>query len=115
MKNIMLIALMVFTTQAFGSFVDECNFDVEVTNVSEFAKLNGSVNETRPLVGSFLVLSAEDLGGHTDCQGYVGTTRTLDLNGKRVNEGDLLKLHYLTFNSLTPEGVKSNTSYQIVK
>ena len=115
MKNIMLVALMVFTGQAFGSFYDECKFDVEVTQVTEFALLNGSVDETRPLVGSFKVLSAEDLGGHTDCQGYVDLIQTLGLNGKRVNIGDLLTLRYTTFNSLTPTGVKSSTEYQIIK
>jgi hypothetical protein len=118
-KNLLLVSAALFSMPAMASFYDICQFDAEVLEVSNVDILNGEVKmEDNKLAAIVKILTAKDLGGHTQCKGYVGNINILSLKDAdiaKVQKGQTLTLRYETWNSLTPTGVSGSTAWEIVE
>ncbi|MGE0174984.1 MAG: hypothetical protein AB7T49_19480 [Oligoflexales bacterium] len=116
LKKIFVLASVLASTSSFASFYEVCNFVTTVESVQRLAKVNGTVNESAPLVAVFKIVSSEEVAGHTDCSGHEGETRVLSLENERLEVGQTVKLRYSYIDGLGPDGtVSSSTSYSIIE
>jgi hypothetical protein len=108
------LATVLVSSSSFASFYEVCTFETTVESVTRVAKIGDTVNEDAAIVAVIKINAAKSEGGHTDCSGHIGGTRVLELNGVNVEVGQNIKFLYTYMDGMTPEGVASSTTYEII-
>ncbi len=111
-----LVSSLLLSSSAFASFYDECEFEVDVVAATNLYKLNTSVENGKP-TAVVAVKSAIDLGGHTDCQGYIGRHFVFEIeNFSVLQPNQTVRLKYLHMNGRapTPQGFWQSTSIELM-
>lgn len=115
---IAFISMFVFN-QAQASFLESCQFDMKITKVeAQSLRMASQQPYTRKVTA--VVTKTKDDGGHITCDHHMGKEYTMDLGSVSLENLAILaanypiQVDYFHVNSLTPDGVVSNTSYTLV-
>lgn len=117
MKKLALAGIFLFSTAASASYLESCKFIAVVTEVTNVATLNDTVQEKTGLV-KIDITDVTDDGSHssTACAEKKGKEVTLLIKkGERYELRDLLTINYFYVSSLTPDGSVYSVTWDVIK
>lgn len=116
------LVFFVLAGTAQASFLEHCEFDAQVLEVTNIAQLNGSVSYADSQLSIVVQIKNSQvpsgMGSHTGCTSHKNAIRVLsvtDAEARAYPKGSLIKLGYVNVNGMTPTGVAGKETYSIIE